>query len=260
MPGRRLTLVGLTEIGDVEAGAPLAPLLLDALRAEGETLQDGDIVAVAQKIVSKSEGRTVRLADVTPTAEAERLSADTGKDARLLTLILAEAHEVVRRRAGLVIVEDVRGMVLANAGIDASNVSADSGRVLLLPEDPDASARRLRDDLARLAGAKVAVLVIDSIGRAFRNGTIGTAIGVAGMPALLDLRGRPDMFGRLLETSELGLADEAASAASLLMGQADERCPAVLLRGLGALVVEGEGRGEGRARDLVRARERDLFR
>lgn len=177
----------------------------------------------------------------------------TGKDPRLCELLLRETHTVLRQREGLVVVEDVRGMVLANAGIDASNVAADGESVLLLPEDPDASARALRAALERRTGVAPAVVIIDSIGRAWRQGTVGTAIGVAGMPALLDLRGQPDMHGRLLETTELGLADEVAAAASLLMGQADERCPAVLLRGLTVT-------GDGAARDLLRPRDRDMFR
>jgi coenzyme F420-0:L-glutamate ligase/coenzyme F420-1:gamma-L-glutamate ligase len=250
---RRLTLVGLDRIGDIAAGDDLAAILLDALTAAGEVLQPGDVIALAQKIVSKAEGRSVRLADVTPSPRAEELASVTGKDSRLCELLLRETHHVVRQREGLVVVEDTRGMVLANAGIDASNVAADGESVLLLPEDPDASARALREALHHRTGVAPAVVVIDSIGRAWRQGTIGTAIGLAGMPALLDLRGKPDMHGRLLETSELGLADEVASAASLLMGQADERCPAVLLRGLDLT-------GDGAARDLVRPRDRDMFR
>jgi len=253
MTTRRLTLVGLDAIGDVAAGEPLAPLLLGAIAAAGERLQAGDIVAVAQKIVSKSEGRAVRLADVRPGEAARALSARTGKDARLAELMLAESHEILRERDGLVVVEDRRGMVLANAGIDASNVAADGASVLLLPQDPDASARALRADLERLSGVAPAVVIIDSIGRAWRMGTVGTAIGVTGMPALLDLRGRPDMHGRPLQTSELGFADEVAAAASLLMGQADERCPAVLLRGLSFA-------GDGSAHDLLRPRDMDMFR
>lgn len=253
MSARRLTLVGLDRIGDIAAGDDLAAILLDALTAAGEVLQPGDVIALAQKIVSKAEGRSVRLADVTPSPRAEELASVTGKDSRLCELLLRETHHVVRQREGLVVVEDTRGMVLANAGIDASNVAADGESVLLLPEDPDASARALREALHHRTGVAPAVVVIDSIGRAWRQGTIGTAIGLAGMPALLDLRGKPDMHGRLLETSELGLADEVASAASLLMGQADERCPAVLLRGLDLT-------GDGAARDLVRPRDRDMFR
>ena len=253
MSARRLTAVGLDAIGDIAAGDDLAAVLTDAIAAAGEALQPGDVIALAQKIVSKAEGRSVRLADVTPSPSAEELAGVTGKDPRLCELLLRETHTVLRQREGLVVVEDVRGMVLANAGIDASNVAADGASVLLLPEDPDASARALRAALERRTGVAPAVVIIDSIGRAWRQGTVGTAIGVAGMPALLDLRGKPDMHGRLLETTELGLADEVAAAASLLMGQADERCPAVLLRGLAFT-------GDGAARDLLRPRDRDMFR
>lgn len=253
MTARRLTAVGLDQIGDIAAGDDLAAVLIDALAAAGETLQPGDVIALAQKIVSKAEGRAVRLSDVTPSPRALELATVTGKDARLCELLLGETQVVLRQREGLVVVEDTRGMVLANAGIDASNVTADGGSVLLLPEDADASARALRSALEQRTGVAPAVVIIDSIGRAWRQGTVGTAIGVAGMPALLDLRGKPDMHGRLLETSELGLADEVAAAASLLMGQADERCPAVLLRGLDLA-------GDGTARDLLRPRDRDMFR
>lgn len=253
MTGRRLTLTGLDRIGDVGAGSDLAALLLDALAAIGEEIRPGDVLVLAQKIVSKSEGRAVRLGDVVPSAAALELAAKTGKDARLAELILGESREIVRMREGLIIVEDRRGLVLANAGIDASNVSPDGETVLLLPEDPDESARRIRDAIVGRTGVAPAVLIIDSIGRAWRNGTVGTTIGVAGMPALLDLRGRPDMHGRPLETSELGLADELAAAASLVMGQADEGCPAVLARGLSLM-------GEGQLSDLLRPRDMDLFR
>lgn len=253
MSARRLTLVGLDRIGDIAAGDDLAVIVLDAIAAAGEVLQAGDVIALAQKIVSKAEGRRVRLADVTPSPRAVNLADVTGKDARLCELLLCESREVLRQREGLVVVEDTRGLVLANAGIDASNVAADGQNVLLLPEDPDASAARLRSAFDQRTGIAPAVVIIDSIGRAWRQGTVGTAIGLAGMPALLDLRGKPDMHGRLLETTELGLGDEVAAAASLLMGQADERCPAVLLRGLNLS-------GDGAARDLVRPRERDMFR
>lgn len=253
MSVRRLTLVGLDAIGDIAAGDDLAAVLADAIAAAGETLQPGDVIGLAQKIVSKAEGRSVRLADVAPSPAAEELAGVTGKDPRLCELLLRETREMVRQREGLVIVEDVRGMVLANAGIDASNVSAEGDSLLLLPENPDASAAALRAALEARTGVAPGVLIIDSIGRAWRQGTVGTAIGAAGLPTLLDLRGKPDMHGRLLETSELGVADEVAAAASLLMGQADERCPAVLIRGLHL-------QGNGTARDLLRPRTMDLFR
>jgi coenzyme F420-0:L-glutamate ligase/coenzyme F420-1:gamma-L-glutamate ligase len=253
MSARRLTLTGLDGIPDVAPGDDLAALLLAALDRAGLRLEAGDALVVAQKIVSKAEGRLVRLSEVTPSAEAEALADKAQKDPRQMELLLRESRELLRVRPGVVVVEDNRGLVLANAGIDASNVSADGEVLLLLPEDPDASARRLRERLQAETGVAPAVVIIDSLGRAWRQGTVGTAIGAAGLDALLDLRGRPDMNGRPLQTSELGQADELAAGASLVMGQADERCPAVLARGLAFA-------GEGKAADLIRPRSMDMFR
>lgn len=250
---RRLTLVGLTGIGNIERQDDLGSAIVEALARSKEQLQPGDALIIAQKIVSKSEGRTVLLANVKPSDRALRLAEAADKDPRTMQLLLDESRSLLRVRRGVVVVEDNRGLVLANAGIDASNVSPDEETVLLLPVDPDASATELRNNLMARTGMAPAVVVIDSIGRAWRQGTIGTAIGVAGMSALLDLRGRPDMFGRPLATSELGIADELAAAASLVMGQADERCPVVLARGLMLT-------GEGRASDLLRPRDMDMFR
>lgn len=253
MTRRSYSLIALDGIGDVAAGDDLAALILAALDRAGETMRDTDILVIAQKIVSKAEGRLVDLADVEPAPDADALASKTGKDARLCELLLQESGEVLRQREGLVIVEDNRGMVLANAGIDASNVSADGDAVLLLPVDPDASATTLRKALAERCGVAPGIVISDSIGRAWRMGTIGTAIGIAGIEAVQELKGRPDMFGRKLETTETGVADELASAASILMGQADERCPAVLVRGL-------DLRGDGTARDLLRPKQQDMFR
>jgi coenzyme F420-0:L-glutamate ligase / coenzyme F420-1:gamma-L-glutamate ligase len=237
----------------VAAGDDLAAIIVAALRDAGLVLTNGDVLVLAQKIVSKAEGRSVDLATVTPSPRAITLGEDTGKDARLVELILAESTEVLRHRPGVLIVAHTLGLVLANAGIDRSNV--DGGEhVLLLPRDPDRSCAELRRDIAAATGVEVGVMIIDSIGRAWRNGTIGTAIGVAGLPGLLDLRGTPDLYGRPLETTEVGLADELAAAASLVMGQAGEGRPVVLARGL------GYGRRDGTARELVRPREKDLFR
>jgi coenzyme F420-0:L-glutamate ligase/coenzyme F420-1:gamma-L-glutamate ligase len=213
----------------------------------------GDVVVVAQKIVSKAEGRLRRLADVTPSARAIELGAKTLKDPRLVELILQESAEVVRSAPNILIVEHRLGFVMANAGIDASNVD-DPDQVLLLPADPDASAARLRQRLAELASVDVAVVINDSWGRAWRMGTVGTAIGAAGLPALLDMRGQPDLNGRILRVTEVGHADELAAAASLLMGQADEGRPVVIVRGFGPPARDGT------AAELVRPKRMDLFR
>lgn len=259
MTTRRLTLIGLDAPGEVGEGDDLAAFALSALERSGERLEAGDALIVAQKIVSKAEGRRVSLSDAVPDQAALDLAEAARKDPRAMAYLLAETREVLRVRPGVVVVEDKRGLVLANAGMDASNVSTDGESLLLLPQDPDASAAALRDALHQRTGIAPAVLVIDSIGRAWRQGTVGTAIGVAGMPALLDLRGRPDMFGRPLQTSELGLADELAAAASLVMGQSNERCPLVLARGL-AFSRDGASDGDGRASDLLRPRHLDMFR
>lgn len=238
----------------VRPGDDLCQKVIDALNAATMDLEDGDVVVLAQKIVSKAEDRQVALADVTPSPAALELAGKTGKDPRVVELILSEADEVVRVRPNLIIVRHKLGLVLANAGIDQSNVGAGEGaQALLLPVDPDASAAKLRAALHEATGRTVAVLVIDSLGRAWRVGTTGTAIGVAGLPALLNLRGQPDLNGRKLESSELGLADEIAAAASLVMGQAAEGTPIVVVRGLN-YTADGST-----ARTLLRPREMDLF-
>ena len=243
----------------VKAGDDLAALIVSALATSEQSLRPADVLVVAQKIVSKAEGRLVDLREVTPSVRAKDLAAATGKDARLVELILSESAQVLRHRPGtpggpgVLIVVHRLGMVLANAGIDQSNVGG-SDHVLLLPLDPDRSAAEIRRKLRDATGVDAGVVIIDSIGRAWRNGTIGTAIGISGIPGLLDLRGRPDLFGRRLESTEVGLADELAAAASLVMGQAAEGRPVVLVRGL------GYQRRDGAASELVRPREKDLFR
>ena len=252
-----LTLTALPSIPHVHAGDDVATLLLDALGRAGLALRDGDVLAIAQKIVAKAEGRQVRLAEVTPTARAEELAAVVGKDARLMELILRESTEVSRLRPGVIIVRHRLGFTSANAGIDRSNVQLASGEeeaVLLLPHDPDASAAALRAALLAATGAAVGVVITDSHGRPFRLGTVGVAIGVAGLPALWDRRGEADLYGYRLQHTDVGLADEIAAAAGLLMGQAAEGLPAVLIRGLRLPPAEG------RATDLVRPPELDLYR
>ena len=265
MIGKSFSVTALDGVPAIRPGDDLAQVALQAMAASGLDFADADILVLAQKIVSKAEGRQVTLADVTPGARAQELAEQTGKDARLVELILAESDAVMRVRQNLIIVRHRLGLVLANAGIDQSNVGlgADYGegaQALLLPLDPDGSAAALRAAIAMATGKQVAVLVIDSLGRAWRMGTTGTAIGAAGLPALLDLRGRPDLNGRLLESSELGLADELAAAASLAMGQADEACPMVLVRGL-AIAADSlsDDAKSGRASDLVRPPAMDLF-
>jgi coenzyme F420-0:L-glutamate ligase/coenzyme F420-1:gamma-L-glutamate ligase len=250
-----LRLLALPGIPLVRPGDDLAAMILAALGACGERLHEGDVLVIAQKIVSKAEGRLVQLATVEPSARALALAAETGKDARIVELVLAESDEVLRHGPDVIVVAHRLGFVMANAGIDQSNVGPDGGdAALLLPRDPDASCAGLRTQLRARAGVDVGVIINDSHGRAWRNGTVGVALGVAGLPGLLDLRGRPDLYERRLRITEVGLADELAAGASLLMGQADEGRPVVLARGV------PYPRRDGCARELVRARERDLFR
>ncbi|MDE0334949.1 MAG: coenzyme F420-0:L-glutamate ligase [Defluviicoccus sp.] len=251
----RLEIVALEGVPDISEGDDLCGIVLDAYRTSGLAPAPGDILVVAQKIVSKAEGRRVDLASVSPSPEAERLAAETEKDARVIELILSEAEEVMRARPGLIVVRHRLGYVLANAGIDASNVEEGGDeRVLLLPLDPDRSAASLRAGIERRTGIAIGIVIGDSLGRAWRLGTTGTALGAAGVSALVDLRGTPDMFGRPLTVSEVGLADQIASAAALAMGEAGERRPIALVRGLAA------DSDESRAADLIRPREFDLFR
>jgi coenzyme F420-0:L-glutamate ligase/coenzyme F420-1:gamma-L-glutamate ligase len=249
-----LELVALPGLPMVGEGDDVAELI--AVGLAGRELRGGDVIVVAQKIVSKAEGRIVELARVTPSAEANRLAAEVGKDPRLVEVILGESARVVRARPNLIIVQHRLGFVMANAGVDRSNVAPPDGveRVLLLPRDPDASAEAIRAKLQQQFGVEIGVIINDSFGRAWRRGTCGVAIGAAGLPSLQDLRGQPDLFGRILEVSIVGFADEIAAAASLLQGQGAEAQPVVLVRGL-----QWQASAAG-AEQLVRPPEEDLFR
>ncbi len=239
----------------IQPGDDLAALIMEAMRRANLHLEPGDIFVLAQKIVSKTEGRKVNLATVTPSPRARDLAAQIEKDPRLIELILQESNgEVLRTRPGLIVVEHRLGFVCANAGIDHSNVAGDDEWVLLLPENPDASAERLRAQWESTTGTQVGVMIIDSHGRAWRNGTVGVAIGISGLPGVVDLRGQADLNGRILQVTQVGAADELAAAASLVMGQAAEGTPVVHVRGFPYPLREGS------LRELIRPKELDLFR
>ena len=238
----------------VQGGDDLAALILAALDRAQIVLQTSDALVLAQKIVSKAEGRKVALADVRPSAAAEELARETGKDPRLVELILGESANVLRSRPGLIIVEHKLGFVCANAGIDHSNIESGDEHVLLLPSDPDRSAVQLRRAINTARAADIGVSIIDSHGRAWRRGTVGITIGLAGMPGVIDYRGQLDLFGQELLVTEIGAADELAAGASLIMGQAGEAIPAVHVRGF---PYAGSGAG---LPDLLRDISRDLFR
>lgn len=253
-----LTLTPLPGIPLIQPGDDLAGVVLNALQKAGIALLGGDIIVITQKVVSKAEGRLVNLADVLPSQEARELARRSHKDPRVVEMVLRESSQVLRVRPGVIIVEHRLGFVCANAGIDHSNVRGEGGEpedwVLLLPESPNASAQALRQSLEEATGASLGVLIIDSHGRAWRLGTVGTTIGLAGLPGVADLRGHPDLFGYRLQTTEVGVADELAAAASLVMGQAAEATPVVHARGFPYPLREAS------LSEILRPREQDLFR
>ena len=251
-----LTLLALDGVPMVRPNDDLAAIVDDAIAAIGETLDDGDIIVVAQKIVSKAEGRIVDLRNIVPSDQAITLAKSVEKDPRHVEVILRESRAVVREKPGVLIVENNLGLIMANAGVDHSNVESDAPdeTVLLLPADPDASAEQLRQGLAARLGASVGVIVNDSVGRPWRVGTTGLAIGVAGLPAVVDLRGETDLYGRELRVSEQAVADELAAAASLLQGQGAEGKPVVLIRGFTSNAPKQP------ATAALRPAEQDMFR
>jgi coenzyme F420-0:L-glutamate ligase/coenzyme F420-1:gamma-L-glutamate ligase len=250
-----LALHVLPGIPLIEAGDDLAAIVHDAIARLDLAPEDGDVLVLAQKVISKAEGRLIRLADVEPSAQAQELARETDKDPRLVQLILDESSEVVRKRPGMLLVRHRLGNVGAHAGIDQSNVDHGDGEAaLLLPVDPDASAARLHEDLLARTGRRIAVIIADSMNRAWRLGTIGGAIGCAGLLVLDDRRGSHDMFGRELKVTLVNRADSLAAAASLLMGESVERTPAVLIKGL------PWAPSAQTARDIIRPLAEDLFR
>lgn len=253
-----LTLTSLKNIPLIRRGDHLADIILKSLHESNQELQDDDILVLAQKIISKAEGRMVNLASIHPSPRAIQLGEETEKDPRVVELMLQESSEVLRSRKGVIVVEHKLGFVCANAGIDHSNVmgAGDSNEefVLLLPEDPDTSAKQLRDQILRSTGKRIGVMIIDSHGRAWRNGTVGICIGLSGIPALVDERGWHDLFGYTLKATIVAVADELAAAASLMMGQAAEGTPVVHVRGFPYPL------GEGSLGEIIRPKELDMFR
>jgi len=258
MKRKQLVFTPLDSLPLIEAGQNLAEVIFQTLQSLHLVLQDGDILVITQKIVSKAEGRLVNLASFTPSERAIHIAEQCGKDARLVELILSESNEVVRVAENLLIVEHRLGFICANAGVDHSNVKGESGTpedwYLLLPKDPDRSARSISDYLYHKTAKRVGVLIIDSHGRAWRNGTVGITIGLASVPGIVDMRGKEDLFGVKLKVTQIGAADELAAGASLLMGQADELIPVVHVSGFPYQLRESS------LKELLRDKERDLFR
>jgi coenzyme F420-0:L-glutamate ligase/coenzyme F420-1:gamma-L-glutamate ligase len=250
----RITYTGLPGIPLIRDGDDLPEIISAGLREAGIALVSGDVLVIAQKMVSNAEGRRAALSDFTPSTEALRLAEIVKKDPRHVEAILSESTEVIRASEGVLIVAHRLGFVMANAGIDQSNVGDDPEAILMLPRDPDANCARLKAALDARHRVDIAVIINDSFGRPWRNGVVGVAIGAAGLPALQSLVGQPDLYGRALRITEVALADELAAAASLVMGQSAEALPVVHVRGFAAT---GE---RSNAAALMRPKERDLFR
>lgn len=255
-PDTSIKLTALSGFPMVAAGDDLPAVIIDSLQHNGLALQTRDVVVLAQKIVSKAEGRLVRLADVTPSERAQQIARETDKDSRMVELILSESKSIITQHRGVLIVEHRLGYIMANAGIDQSNVDHpdDEEHALLLPENPDDSCRQLKERLDAHFGAEVGVVINDSFGRPWRLGVTGVALGAAGLPSLISLIGKPDLYGRSMRVSEIAYADEIAAAASLIMGQTDAGKPVVHVRGL------QWNSPENPAQALLRPKKLDLFR
>jgi coenzyme F420-0:L-glutamate ligase / coenzyme F420-1:gamma-L-glutamate ligase len=252
---RSITYTALPNVPLVEPGDDLCAIIKAGLAASKVVLESGDVIVIAQKIVSKAENRYVDLAQIVPSLRAKELSEVTGKDARHLEVVLSESSEVLRAKKNVIIVAHRLGFVMANAGIDESNISSvEGGRVLLLPKDPDGSCRQIKRALDQDFAVSVGVIINDSFGRAWRNGVVGVALGAAGIPALQNLIGSPDLFGRAMRVTEIAIGDELAAAASLLMGQGAEGLPIVHVRGFNSLAPEEN------ASALIRPKDMDMFR
>ncbi len=252
---RSITYTALPNVPLVEPGDDLFAIVKMGLAASNIIPESGDVIVIAQKIVSKAEDRYVELAGIAPSPRARELSEVTGKDARLLEVVLSESSEVLRTRQNLIIVAHRLGFVMANAGIDESNITSVEGdRVLLLPKNPDGSCREIKRALDRDFGVSIGVVINDSFGRAWRNGVVGVALGAAGIPALQNLIGSPDLFGRAMRVTQIAIGDELAAAASLLMGQGAEGLPIVHVRGFNSHAPEEN------ASALIRPKNMDMFR
>jgi len=255
-PYPKIELIAVPDLPMIQRGDDLARIIFERSRAAGIMFEQRDVVVVTQKIVSKAEGRAVRLDEVVPSQEAIEIAEQVRKDPRFVEVVLRESRGILAMRPDLLVVENNLGIICANAGVDRSNIEqADEGETLmLLPKDPDASARAIQERLQSLSGKRLAVLIIDTLGRPFREGVIGMAIGVAGMDPLIDMRGQTDIFGYVMERTIINRADEIAASASMLMGQTTARLPVVIVRGASYWPGAGSSRG------ILREPWKDMFR
>lgn len=247
-----IQIIPIKVSGDVRPRDELDSIVLKAVKQNHQEIRDGDILVIAQKVVSKAEGRTVSLANVKPSKDAVRMAKEHGKDPRVMELILKESAQILRAQNGIIVSETKHGFVCANAGVDQSNVQGDAA--VLLPADPDSSASQLRDAIKKKAGREAAIIITDTFGRPFRNGQTNMAIGVAGINPIRSYIGSRDMYGRKLRVTEIAVADEMASAAELAMGKADG-VPVAIVRG-----YKFEKAAKSSTKPLIRPKERDLFR
>ena len=252
VPSNRLELFGIEGLPEIREGDNLTRLFLDAVEEQHVGLEDGDIVVFTSKIVSKSEGRVIDLSTVRVSGEADRIAEDTEKDPRIVQLVLEESSAIVRMMKKHVIVETKQGFVCANAGVDESNVA--EGHAVLLPQDPQKSAQKLRTEIEERSGRTVAVLIADSFGRAFRDGVAGICVGISGVPALIDRRGEEDRFGKIAQITKEAIADEICAAANLVIGEFKEGVPIAIVRGLQLERCERD------IQEILFSREEDLFR
>ncbi|MDY6958249.1 MAG: coenzyme F420-0:L-glutamate ligase [Halobacteriota archaeon] len=248
----KVEIFGLEGIPEIREGDDLVGISIEGLKRTGLTLEDGDIIVITSKIVSKSEGRLVDLSSVEVTREASKLARETDKDERIAQLILDESMEIIKIKNNIIITESRDGMICANVGIDESNVDHD--KAVLLPLSPQKSARSLRKGIEDKTGKRIALLLSDSIGRPFRDGIVGSCVGVSGLPPVVDRRGEVDRFGKVTRITKVGLADEICSAANLVMGEFTEGIPIVLVRGITFESCESE------VSDMIFDRDSDLFR
>ncbi len=248
-----LTILAVKGMPDIKKGDDVGKLIVGKMEDYGDTFQPGDIVVVSQKIISKAEGRTLNLSKITPSDFAKTIAKQTGKDPRQVEIVLRESKKIIRMRGGHLITETTHGFICANSGVDQSNVGKTRESVTLLPLDSDASANRIRKTIHSMTGRNVPVIITDTFGRAWRVGQVNFAIGISGMRPIHDYRGTKDMYRRVLQVTEIAIADELASAAELVMNKAD-RVPVAIVRGYNA------PGGQGRINDLLRPEEFDLFR
>ena len=255
---KSFTAIALENFPLVKSGDNIATIIVETAEKNGLEIEEGDVIAVAQKIFSKCENRTVRLGKVVPSEKAEDIAKTIGKNAKLVELVLGETERIVKASPEVFLVEDKRGLICINAGIDKSNVEG-RGNFTLLPEEPDASARKCRVEIKGLTGKSVAVVICDTYSRPFRRGQVNFAIGFAGIDPFKDYRGKEDLFGQVLKVKNVAIVDEIAAAAELLMGQAKEAMPVVIFKGLGEWVLQ-EDKDDFRVSDLFISRDEDLFK